>query len=334
MQGKGDSMENKLRKMGNIEQVASIRSVEYKEGPAQGLNAYQVKNGPLQFSVAADKGLDILELSYKGTNISFLSKNGLTSGAYTRGYAYSDKGVMGGMFFTCGPDNVGPGDKERQLPIHGSMRFTSAHNRSARCFYDEEGRYHMQVSGVMEPYGLFEGHIRLERTIETFYGESKVRITDRYVNEGYVKMPLMVLYHCNFAYPFLDTNCQLKFSSSSVVLREAMDKETDLAYNQIDEPVDGGVEEVFFHEAVAGADGTVSVSVYNPELDIQAKLTYSKAELPRLVQWKSMVSGDYVLGIEPANCLVFGRAYEEEHGTLEYLEPGQEKMIHLEFEFI
>ena len=70
MQGKGDSMENKLRKMGNIEQVASIRSVEYKEGPAQGLNAYQVKNGPLQFSVAADKGLDILELSYKGTNIS------------------------------------------------------------------------------------------------------------------------------------------------------------------------------------------------------------------------------------------------------------------------
>ena len=44
-----------------------------------------------------------------------------------------------------------------------------------------------------------------------------------------------------------------------------------------------------------------------------------------------MVSGDYALGLEPSNCLVFGRKYEEDHGTLEYLEPGETRTIELEF---
>lgn len=326
-------MEDKLRKMGSIQQIACIRSVEYHEGPTEGLRGYQVKNGPLQYTVAADKCLDIAELSYKGVNISFLAKNGLTSGEYSRAYAYSDKSVMGGMLFTCGPDNVGPGDKERQLPVHGSLRFTSSHNRQASCFWDEDGKYHMTVSGVMESYGLFEGHIRLERTVETVYGSSKIVITDRFKNAGYVKEPLMLLYHCNFGYPFLDTNCELHFDSERVVLREKMDVETELAYDRIDEPTDGGVEDVFFHEACGDEDAFVTVSVYNPALDIRANVTYNKKELPRLIQWKSMVSGDYALGIEPANCLVFGRAYEEAQGTLQYLEPGEEKVVHLELEF-
>ncbi len=108
--------------------------------------------------------------------------------------------------------------------------------------------------------------------------------------------------------------------------REAKD------FLQVEEPLDGGVEQVFFHDACAGADGRVRVAVQNPKRKMGVQIVYEKQVLPKLVQWKSMVSGDYALGIEPANCLVFGRAYEEEHGTLCYLEGGEERIVNMELE--
>ena len=62
---------------GNIQQVACIRQVRFLEGRAGGMEAYQVRNGPLSFLIMADKCLDIGEFEYKGVNFSFLSKPGL-----------------------------------------------------------------------------------------------------------------------------------------------------------------------------------------------------------------------------------------------------------------
>lgn len=324
-------MRELLRKTGNIEQLAFIRSAEYHDGAAEGLKVWQIQNGALRFAVAKDKCMDIPELSFQGINLSFLAKNGLTSGAYTRDMAYSDKSVMGGMLFTCGTDNVGPGDRERQLPIHGSLRFTPAKHTASKCCFDREGRYHLSVSGRMEPNGLFEGNIVLERTIETVFGSGKIRITDRFRNEGYHREAFMILYHYNFSYPFLDTCCELKLESEHTVLRERMGEEYS-GYSRIEEPLDGGKEKVFFHDVCAGPDGKVRLAVRNPRLGIEAALTYEKHVLPRLVQWSSMVSGDYALGLEPANCLVFGRGYEEEHGTLCCLEGGEERSVCMELE--
>jgi len=71
---KGIFMKEKLKKTGNIEQLAYIRNVIYQEGSAQGLEAWQIRNKELFFSVAKDKGMDISELSYRGINISFLAR--------------------------------------------------------------------------------------------------------------------------------------------------------------------------------------------------------------------------------------------------------------------
>ena len=38
-----------------------------------------------------------------------------------------------------------------------------------------------------------------------------------------------------------------------------------------------------------------------------------------------MGEGTYVVGMEPANCLVGGRAAEREAGTLQLLAPGEER---------
>jgi len=40
--------------------------------------------------------------------------------------------------------------------------------------------------------------------------------------------------------------------------------------------------------------------------------------------------GLYVVGLEPANCGVEGRAKERERGTLQFLEPGEKRYYNLE----
>ncbi|MBK9055632.1 MAG: DUF4432 family protein [Chloroflexi bacterium] len=63
----------------------------------------------------------------------------------------------------------------------------------------------------------------------------------------------------------------------------------------------------------------------------QATVTpsWSTAQLPRLVQWHMAGAGEHVLGIEPANCYVEGRAVERERGTLQMLEPGEARSYEL-----
>ena len=39
------------------------------------------------------------------------------------------------------------------------------------------------------------------------------------------------------------------------------------------------------------------------------------------MEWKSLASGDYVVGLEPANSSVYGRAYHEEKGDLHKIQP-------------
>ena len=48
-------------------------------------------------------------------------------------------------------------------------------------------------------------------------------------------------------------------------------------------------------------------------------LTWSGETLPILSEWRSMASGDYVLGLEPTNGFIMGRHDERENGTLKTL---------------
>ncbi|MDE6938282.1 MAG: DUF4432 domain-containing protein, partial [Lachnospiraceae bacterium] len=61
-----------LRKTGSMQQLMFVRPVTYEEGRARGMKAYEVKNGPLRFSVMADKCLDLADVSFFGHNVSFM----------------------------------------------------------------------------------------------------------------------------------------------------------------------------------------------------------------------------------------------------------------------
>jgi hypothetical protein len=133
----------------------------------------------------------------------------------------------------------------------------------------------------------------------------------------------MLLYHINLGWPLLDDGAALHFNAQSMRPRDAEAEKGAASATEIPAPISGYKEQVFYHELIADNNGFVSAVLENRKLGVGLFTQYRKKELPRFIQWKMVAEGEYVLGFEPANCLVEGRAKERERGTLQFLEPGE-----------
>lgn len=323
-----------LKKVGNIEQLAYVRPIIYQDGKAKGMKAIEIKSGDIRFVVSPDKCMDIINLSYKGTDISFLSKSGLQGREeYTAQGGEDLRSIMGGMLFTCGPDNVGPseGNEGKQLVLHGRMRLLPATHVNYDAFWRED-QYCIEVSGEMRLAQLFGENIVLRRKIEMILGEHKIRLHDEWENQGFSAQPLMLLYHFNIGYPLLDAGSGVCIPSKQVCWRDN-DCKIDNEWKIITEPVDELPEEVIYHYFEEDITKVIA-KIENMRQGIGFQVTFDKRQLPYLTQWKSMRSGDYVLGLEPCNCHAKGRSWEEKNGTLEMIMPMEKKNIDLEIDIL
>ena len=84
----------------------------------------------------------------------------------------------------------------------------------------------------------------------------------------------------------------------------------------------------------ADSQGNTFGAVINEDLGIGLKTEYNLKELPYLMQWKSIASGDYVVGLEPANSSVYGRAYHFREHSLHTREPLETEVKHLTLSFL
>jgi hypothetical protein len=95
-------------------------------------------------------------------------------------------------------------------------------------------------------------------------------------------------------------------------------------------PTSGFGEQVFYHSYKGDLPEVGSALVVSDlkEQDFGAELSYDAHALPYLTQWKLCGRGEYVLGIEPGNCLVEGRQWHR-HQNLPVLEPGEVRTFRL-----
>ena len=67
-----------LKQLGNIGQIAGIRESRLLRGRGEGIAIAEFYNAAgLRFTVVPDRCMDLFDLSYKGINLGFQSKNGL-----------------------------------------------------------------------------------------------------------------------------------------------------------------------------------------------------------------------------------------------------------------
>jgi hypothetical protein len=196
----------------------------------------------------------------------------------------------------------------------------------------------MTVRGVIEETRIFGECMRLTRTIKSTLGQNRLVITDVVENIGFAPTPHMLLYHFNFGFPLLSEITSFEFPSQQVVPREATTPPE--GYEVWQSPQAGFQEQVYYHQELTTDErGWATAYIRNPAFPpeqgpestpITVRLSWSTTNLPRLIQWKMPGAGVHVLGIEPANCLVEGRAVERERGTLVILEPGEQRTYELQ----
>lgn len=312
--------------VGSMQQIASVRPVTYREGRAAGMNAVEVQNGPMRYVVMLDKCLDISELNYKGVNFHFLSKPGLMGRNHfdTNGRE-AQRSIMGGLFFTCGYENICPPceDEGVTYPMHGRMRSTPAEHVCCDALW-HDGKYHLRVSGEMRESELFGENMCLRRTIESIFGQKSITITDEITNCAYRDEPMLVLYHFNMGYPLLAPTAELVIPSLEAWPRDA---DADAScWDRMSLPVDNRPEQVFEHRLKTDGAGNAFCAFVNDDLELGFMLSFQTAVLPKFMEWKSMASGDYVLGLELSNASVLGRLEQKKHG-LPYLSAFETRKI-------
>lgn len=322
-----------MKYAGSMQQLAYVRPVMYQEGRSESMNAWEVKSGDLSFHVMADKCLDVSDFSYKGLNMTFMAKPGLQGrNHYDTNGSEAQRSMMGGLFFTCGLENIcAPCTVDgKDYPMHGRMRSTPAEHTGADAYFDGDD-YVISIKGEMREAELFGENMVLRRTIETRLGSNSIVLTDEIENQAFRPEPLMLLYHCNMGYPFLDETCELVLPSKQVKGREPFSEQHVDRWNRIEEPIANEQEYVFIHDMAQDACGDTMAMVVNHKRKLALCLEFNRKNLPYFMEWKSMASGDYVLGLEPSNSSVYGKPYHVEQNTVHYLNPFEKEVNRIRF---
>ena len=279
-------------KISNFAQVASLRRYTLTEGRGKGLDVLDCDNGKIRFLLNVSKACDIMQLYHEGQNMSFLSKN-----AFTARETDFLRRFEGGMLYTCGLDSVGG---REGYELHGNL-----HNLPAEIIRAECNEKDIVVEAIIRDTALFGQNLVLKRKISTDVGGDSVTVEDTLINEGYRAENYCLLYHINLGYPMLDTGAKILADIKDYTPRTQWAKENADAMFEMSEAVPNQEETCYFLTL-----NRPEISLINEKIGKKFTVSYSGDMLPCFVEWKSMASGDYALGLEPCtteldNCFAY-----------------------------
>ena len=315
--------------IGNPSQLVSVRRVSLAEGKAKGTEIIEARTaGGLELDILPDAGLDIGQCRFRGINMSWLSKNGYDSPAVISSHETEFLHTFpGGMLYTCGLRSAGPAnrDGDEWHPLHGRYHSLAAEQVCAEIKGEE-----ITVRGTIRETALFGHVLEVRREIRIPVYGSAVTVEDTVSNMTPRDEEYMQIYHCNFGYPLLSEKARLILPEDrETVPRTPFAAEGLGRECVLDTPVPGEEERVFFQKM----NKEYRAVLENRELGISMTISWSGDTLPILSQWRSMASGDYVLGLEPTNCYIMGRHDERENGTLPVLKAFEtiQNKVRIEF---
>lgn len=321
-----------LAYVGNVSQIAGVTRKRLAEGNGDGIRFLEVKNGSgMEFSVMESRCMDISSMTYRGIPLNFLSKNGLVYPLRYLPESSEDtlKHLCGGLFYTCGTQNVGydcVDQGERQV-CHGRIKAMSATNVSATARWVGDD-YRICLYGEMRETSLFGENISLRRQIQVSMGKPVINIVDELENEGFEERPLMYMYHLNLGFPFADREMKIYVEPSEKSCRDAWARPYMEEYGKVDGPETPGREICMMHRFLEKK--TVKTLAFNERLGFGFYIRQDTNVMPFLHEWKTNIAGAYAVGLEPANCHCEGRVQERRYGTLRTLKPFETLRVEIE----
>jgi hypothetical protein len=330
--GKEFTKQELLKRVGDISQLGGIRLSEMTDGQARGVRVAELKNAcGIDMRILIDRGMDISDLRFKGIPLAWKSSVKETSPMY-----YDKEGLewlrtfYGGLLVTCGLTYAGApcSDDGEELGLHGRIANIAAENINIENRW-EGNNYVLSIKGTVRQSKIFFENLELKREITVPMDKAKITIHDSIENLSPRTTPLMIIYHMNFGFPLLDSSSYLMgaFDKPFPITAEAEKNISE--FSKFPGPVKDFSEHVFCHDIPSDNDGYSNIALLNEGFNsgdgLGVLLKYKKDTLPYLNEWKQAGYGEYVLGLEPANCRTYGRKISREKGELEFIEPGEIK---------
>ncbi len=287
----------------------------------------------LRFTIALDRGGDILDASYKGCALAYLTPNGATPPNHAH---HADLEWLsswpGGLVTTCGPLNIGlPTPEDRHSSLHGHFSNTPAAVNAVTNPNPWQRKPEMSIDLTIRDTRFFGPNIEVQRRIACRLGESVIEIHDRVSNIGDRVIPHQYLYHVNLGHPLLDHGARLIYGGhfdASWDLPTPPHKPSPIrfpSYKRVPDALAshaGAGERGLIIRPAATRNGKVRVGLINSKRGIGFELSFLRSQLPRLANWQHFgPRGSYVCGLEPFN----GALRDDDKSPLakRTLRPGQ-----------
>ncbi len=304
----GKDWQHYRRYLADMEQLVYTRQSTLDQGNGRGERIIEVNNGSgLSFTITPDRGMDIVDASFKGIPLAFRTPCG-----YVRGGKFEAENFgwlrswPGGLLTTCGLRHVGPpvtdtGDTlDPVRGLHGRISTQSAEDVSVYRGWNN-GIYEITISGIIREAMMFGENLRLRRTIRTAFGTNTISLDDEIENLGHRPEPFQILYHCNFGYPAIMPESYLEAEEHEVIPRDKPSEDELANWKIMPESQETITEQCFLHKIPDDAEGWSQMKVVNSHNKLQIIVSYDTKNLPNMLQWKLPEYGRYVLGLEPTN---------------------------------
>jgi hypothetical protein len=339
--------EDLRRLVGHPEQVVGAELLTRSDGGERGVRIVRLRTGEIDVDVVVDRALDIAGAAIRGVPVAWISPTGVRGPWYAepRGLG-TFRTFFGGLLTTCGlehtlaaaDDDVPyfgyPGKEREHFPLHGRISATPARLSGYGAALTGE-RPHVFVEGEVRQATVFGEAFVLHRRLEADVGGRTIRIRDAVTNAGYAPTPQLVLYHVNLGWPLVAPGAEIRVAGEP---RFATPAAREADWRTVEPPRERAVEQVWEHVPRAGADGIGHAAVLNRDLgDGRAAgvaIAFDTATLPRLLEWRVMSEGHYVVGLEPGNLRIEGRSAARAAGDLVVLEPGETRRYSLDIRLL
>lgn len=294
----------------------------------------------LRFTVALDRGGDLIDAAYNDCALAYLTPNGLRppSAAFHRGNEWL-RNWPGGLVTTCGPEFVGGSRLEdgAETTLHGRFSNTPA-VLTALCNPDpRRGARTMSLALVIRDTRAFGPNYEIRRRIQCTLGEPEIMIHDEVENMGDTVAPHHWLYHCNLGFPLLDEGARFVYRGRAKHWIIPPPPGCDIvqpipaaAMNRLKRvpgplPAHAGAgERGLVVELEPGPRGDCTIGLVNPRRALGLALTFPHSALPRLAHWQHYgPRGSFVSGLEPFSGSLLGSARESEPRFYPRLAPGE-----------
>jgi len=332
-------------KFENVLQVGGIRTGSLDcvptaaGGGAQSCRAAFFDTGAgLRFTVALDRGGDIVDASYMQHNLAYLTPNGYRPPSHAYNFAADWlTGWPGGLLTSCGPNYFGPPRTEdgQTLGLHGHHSNTPAAVEMLHNPDPSRGRNAMLLTMVIRDARMFGPVLEVRRTIQCRLGVPEIVLYDEITNRANTRAAHNWLYHINLGYPLVDAGAKLIFHGKTQYLGgEGAPSASQLnAFKTVTAPLEshrGGGERVLLVDNEPDGDGLCHAGIINPKLGLALELTYPAEALPRFANWQHFgPGGSYVTGLEPFSGSLLGKEKDQHPKAAQWLEPGETKRYRL-----